>query len=61
MLDDNCDALWGVEQIARYINRSSRQAYYLLQQGLIPARKVGVIWVASRSKLDTFLSGEGGR
>ena len=43
--------VWGVKEIAPIIRRSPRQAYDLLEKGLIPARKVGKTWVTSRRQL----------
>ena len=49
------DTLWGVPQISRAINRTRRKTYHLLHNKLIPARKVGHQWVASRKKLLEFV------
>jgi hypothetical protein len=45
------DLLWGVEDIAEAIGRSRRQTFHMLQNGRIPARKIGAFWCASRSAL----------
>ena len=52
------DLLWGVREIGKAIRRSERQAYHLLEKGLLPGRKVGAIWVASRRKLFAALMGD---
>jgi hypothetical protein len=52
------DTLWGCAEIARAINRTQRQTYHLLENKLIPARKVGDHWVASCERLLAFLHGE---
>ncbi len=54
------DAVWGGKQIGKYIGRSARSTFYLLESGAIPARKVGTLWVASRRELRLALFGEGG-
>ena len=54
----NPDVLWGAQAIAAAINKSERSAFHLLERGLLPARKVGKIWVASRRKLLADLTGE---
>jgi hypothetical protein len=45
------DLIWGIESIAKEINRSPRQAHYALTNGLIPAGQQGGLWVASRKVL----------
>ncbi len=52
------DYVWGASAIASLLNVSTRQAYYMLEQGLIPARKVGAKWVVSRQQLDQFLQAD---
>ena len=55
---NNLDLIWGAEAIGREINASRRRTFYLLQQGLIPAKKVGESWVASRTTLRRYFLGE---
>ncbi len=45
------DMLWGCAAIAAEINRPEHITFRLLQQGLIPATKVGAIWTSTRSRL----------
>ncbi|TAT82460.1 hypothetical protein [Rhizobium ruizarguesonis] len=52
------DLLWGAGAIARYIGRSKRQTYYLLEKGQVPARKIGDLWLGSKTTLDIHLTGE---
>jgi len=52
------DLLWGADAIAQYIGRNKRQTYYLLEKGQVPARKVGDLWLGSKTTLDTHLTGE---
>ena len=49
------DYLWSASSIAKALGVSERQAFYLLEKGHIPGRKVGVRWVVSRAKLDEFM------
>lgn len=49
------DLLWGANAIAEHLGVSERKAFYLLEKGLIPSRKVGAQWVVSRAKLDEFM------
>jgi hypothetical protein len=60
--DENpADLLWGAAAIAAVIGRSPRATFYMLESGgLLPARKVGGRWVASRRKLLNALAGDGG-
>jgi len=53
------DLLWGVREIGKAIRRSDRQVYHLLAKGLLPGRKIGASWVASRRKLLAALMGDG--
>jgi hypothetical protein len=49
------DLLWGAMEIGAVIRCPPRKTYYLLEKGLIPARKVGDSWVSSRTALqDAF-------
>ncbi|RWD23056.1 MAG: DNA-binding protein [Mesorhizobium sp.] len=48
---DNLDLLWGASSIASFLSMSRRQAFHLLENGKLPARKLGSKWVASRSAL----------
>jgi hypothetical protein len=54
------DLLWGVAEIGKAIRRTDRQVYHLLARGLLPGRKVGASWVASRRKLLAALTGDQG-
>lgn len=51
MSDEDHDIIWGCDAIAREINRSRRQTFYLLETGRIPAQRVGRLWCASRQAL----------
>jgi hypothetical protein len=51
------DIIWGVEEIARYIKRSKRAAYYLIARGVIPVKKHGKRTISARkAQLDRALS-----
>jgi hypothetical protein len=56
--DHGSDLVWGGEEIGRAINRTGRQAFHLLENGLLPAKKVGGQWCASRAALRRALIGE---
>jgi hypothetical protein len=45
------DLIWGAEAIAETLNQKLRPIYYQLENGLIPAGKIGEKWVASRQGL----------
>jgi hypothetical protein len=48
------DLVWGAEAIANVIGRTTRATFYMLDNGELPAKKVGGRWVAERSKLIAF-------
>jgi hypothetical protein len=43
--------IWGASAISAVIRRTEREAYYLLNRGLLDATKVGKIWVSSERRL----------
>ena len=45
------DLIWTGPEIAKVLNLTKRQCWYLLEQGALPARKIGGKWVASRRAL----------
>jgi len=49
--------IWGAEAIGKLIKRSERQTFYLLEQGAIPARKIGGLWCAEENELRRFITG----
>ena len=53
MSDSNVasDKLSGVAAISEFIGEPVRRTHYLLERKMIPAGKVGAIWVASRRAL----------
>ena len=68
MTDKVFEPLWGAPAIAAELFPNTTESeqksvlgktYYMLEKGLIPARKVGASWVAERSKLRAFVMGEG--
>jgi hypothetical protein len=52
------DVLWGCAAIAAEINRPEHITFRLLQRRLIPAKKMGAIWVTTRSKLRAHFNGK---
>jgi hypothetical protein len=52
------DLIWGAAAIGDEIGVNRRKAYHLLENDLLPARKVGDLWVASRRALRRALAGE---
>jgi len=49
--------LWGARAIAEFIGRTERQAFRLLEEGHIPAQKIGNAWVADKGRLRQVLGG----
>jgi hypothetical protein len=56
---DAPDLVWGCAAIAKTIGRSERSTFHLLSQQLLPAKRVGGRWCASRRKLIETLTGDG--
>jgi hypothetical protein len=50
--------LWGAAEIGAAIGRTERQAFYLLEAGSLPAKKVGRQWVAEHGKLLAAVVGD---
>jgi len=50
--------LWGAKAIGDELGLSERKAFYLLEKGLIPARKIGRIWVSTRKELRSLVEGD---
>ncbi|MBD9592709.1 DNA-binding protein [Ensifer sp. ENS05] len=48
------DLVWGAEEIAKLIGRSTRATFHMLDAGELPAKKVGGRWVAERNQLLQF-------
>jgi hypothetical protein len=51
------DLLWGAEAIAKFVGRTRRQTFGMLEARELPAKKVGGRWVASRKVLREFFEG----
>jgi hypothetical protein len=49
--NDSNEVVWGAEAIGEVVNRSSRQTFYMLQAGLLPAKKIGNTWVSTVREL----------
>jgi hypothetical protein len=43
--------LWGASAIAQVIGRTERQVFHLLENGHLPAEKIGKIWVSTPRRL----------
>jgi hypothetical protein len=56
--EDAPDLVWGASAIAKVIGRSERSTFHLLSNELLPAKRVGGRWCASRRKLLAALVGE---
>jgi hypothetical protein len=50
------DVVWNAGPIGEVIGKNERATYWLLENGRLPAKKVGRNWVASRKKLLAHLS-----
>ena len=58
MSDSDSNFIWGAAAIACVIGRSVRATFHLLENGDLPARKVGGRWVVDREVLAAFFRGE---
>ncbi|MBZ3693411.1 helix-turn-helix domain-containing protein [Phyllobacterium calauticae] len=54
MNEETMNLIWGAEEIAKIIGRSTRATFHILDSGELPARKVGGRWVVERSQLIRF-------
>jgi len=55
---NSLDLIWGASAIAAEIGVDPRKAFWMLEQGTLPAKRVGRRWVVSRAKLREFFTGE---
>jgi hypothetical protein len=53
---NDLELIWGVKGIAKVINRSERQTYWLVEQGRLPVRKIGGRHCATRGGLRNFFA-----
>jgi hypothetical protein len=67
MSDENLDLpLWGAENIGREAGvvkakgdqKGIRKSFYLLENGLLPATKIGRQWTSTRRRIRRALAGE---
>lgn len=57
---DHLDLIWGAEAIAEALNlKTTRQAFWFLENGHIPCRKIGRRWVVSRQALKAHFESNG--
>jgi len=57
---DSLDLIWGAEGIGTEIGRNTRQAFHMLENGMIEgAKKVGGRWVVDRGRLRDIFLGRG--
>lgn len=55
---ETLDLVWGAAAIAALIGKTRRATFHLLEQGQLPARKIGNQWVVSRRKLQEHFDEE---
>lgn len=56
---EDFELIWGADEIARAIGRTTRATYHMLENGKIrPAQNVGGRWVVERGALVRFFMGE---
>lgn len=49
--------IWGAEAIGEIVNLPTSKAYWCLEQGYLPGRKVGKKWVSTKRQLLTAITG----
>jgi hypothetical protein len=52
------DIVWGAEVIGKIVNLTARQAFYALEKGHLPGRKVGGKWASSKRQLLAAVTGK---
>jgi hypothetical protein len=50
--------VWGAKNIGVVVGRNERQAFHLLENGHLPAEKIGKIWVSTPRRLRSRILGE---
>jgi hypothetical protein len=50
--------LWGARDIGQEINRTTSQTFRMLEEGLLPAKKIKKIWVSTPRQLRQALTAE---
>jgi hypothetical protein len=58
LTDQKLDLVWGAEAIAAELGVGIRRAFYLLEKGSLPAKKVQGRWVIERGRLHAFFTQE---
>jgi len=55
--DNPVEIIWGAMRIGQFINCNTRKAFYLLEKGMIPGRKIGDTWVSTKAELRAAVLG----
>ena len=50
--------IWGARAIGERLGVNERVAFYMLESGRVPARKVGRKWVTTEQKIRDFLAAD---
>ena len=54
------NVLWGAKAIGEEIGKNTRQTFYVLETGRLPAQRIGRQWVTTRAQLKAWLAGDTG-
>lgn len=57
MSAEQSDYIMTLKEVAQYLKLAESTVYKLVQNGTLPARKVGGTWRFSRQQLDAWLKG----
>jgi hypothetical protein len=60
-LDSDDQPIWGARSIGVEIKKSEKATHHLLEKKVIPADKVGGVWVTTPRRLRAFFAGEAKR
>jgi hypothetical protein len=58
VLPATSDVLWGVAEIARYLNQTEGAARWQIERGRYPIRRIGKIITSRKSELDKLFQPE---
>jgi hypothetical protein len=57
MSDNRVKPLWGAKAIGTVAGTNVRKTFYLLENKILPGRKVGGVWQSTEGEIQDFLLG----
>ncbi len=58
MSEDTSDVLWGVAEIARYLNQTEGAARWQIERKRYPVKRIGKVITARKAELDRLFTPE---